>query len=80
MRHYGPYGIASLFEFPHVFLYNTAATFDNNLNERDLRKCKNRQKMPGGFRAPDGAQTYCRIVLPHCECYIIFVRRPLVFF
>ncbi|MGI6652934.1 MAG: IS66 family transposase [Christensenellales bacterium] len=45
-----------------LFLYDTAVAFDNNLNERDLRKCKNRQKMSGGFRTLDGAQMYCRIL------------------
>jgi transposase len=45
-----------------LFLYNTAVAFDNNLSERDLRKCKNRQKMSGGFRTLDGAQMYCRIL------------------
>jgi len=45
-----------------LFLYNAAVAFDNNLSERDLRKCKNRQKMSGGFRTFDGAQMYCRIL------------------
>ena len=45
-----------------LFLYDTTVAFDNNLSERDLRKCKNRQKMSGGFRTLDGAQMYCRIL------------------
>jgi len=39
-----------------LFLYDNDVAFDNNLNERDLRKCKSRQKMSGGFRNLEGAQ------------------------
>ena len=37
-----------------MFLKNFDAAFSNNMSERDLRKCKNRQKMIGGFRTNDG--------------------------
>jgi len=32
-----------------LFLQNFKVGFDNNICERDLRKCKNRQKIAGGF-------------------------------
>ena len=31
-----------------LFLHRFDVPFDNNMSERDLRKCKNRQKMSGG--------------------------------
>ncbi len=36
--------------------------FENNMSERDLRKCKNRQKIAGGFRKNTGNDMYCRIM------------------
>lgn len=45
-----------------LFLYDFAVNFDNNLSERDLRKCKNRQKMSGGFRTYDGMDIFCIIL------------------
>ncbi len=45
-----------------LFLRNFDVSFDNNLSERDLRKCKNRQKMSGGFRTPNGCGMYCDIL------------------
>ena len=45
-----------------LFLSRFDVAFDNNLSERDLRKCKTRQKMSGGFRAKKGAEMYCRIL------------------
>ena len=36
--------------------------FTNNMSERDLRKCKLRQKMTGGFRTDAGMMIYCRIM------------------
>jgi transposase len=45
-----------------LFLYDNDVAFDNNLSERDLRKCKNRPKMSGGFRNLEGAQMYSRIL------------------
>lgn len=45
-----------------LFLYDNDVAFDNNLSERDLRKCKSRQKMSGGFRSLEGAQMYSRIL------------------
>jgi transposase len=35
--------------------------FTNNEAERDLRPIKLKQKMNGGFRAPSGTESYCRI-------------------
>ena len=32
------------------------------MSERDLRKCKNRQKMAGGFRTRGGHKMYCQIL------------------
>lgn len=45
-----------------LFLYDFGVPFDNNLSERDLRKCKNRQKMSGGFRSADGAEMFSLIL------------------
>ena len=43
-------------------ILNFAVPFDNNMSERDLRKCKNRQKMSGGFRSSDGLNMFCSIL------------------
>jgi len=45
-----------------LFLYDFQVGFDNNMSERDLRKCKNRQKIAGGFRKPTGNEMYCNIM------------------
>ena len=45
-----------------MFVKDNRVSFDNNLSERDLRKCKNRQKMAGGFRTETGHEMYCRIL------------------
>lgn len=45
-----------------LFLHDFDVNFDNNMSERDLRKCKNRQKMSGGFRTMDGCTMYCNIL------------------
>lgn len=45
-----------------LFLKNFQVPYSNNLSERDLRKCKNRQKMSGGFRKNTGVQMYCSIL------------------
>ena len=45
-----------------LFLHFHEVPFDNNMSERDLRKCKNRQKMSGGFRNLEGMGMYCRIL------------------
>ena len=45
-----------------LFLYNFKVPFSDNMSERDLRKCKNRQKMSGGFRKMDGMKMYCTIM------------------
>lgn len=45
-----------------LFLHNFQVGFDNNMSERDLRKCKNRQKIAGGFRKQSGNEMYCSIM------------------
>lgn len=45
-----------------LFLYDFQIHFSNNMSEKDLRICKNRQKMAGGFRTPSGRQMYCEIM------------------
>jgi hypothetical protein len=44
-----------------LFLYDFQIHFSNNMSEKDLRICKNRQKMAGGFRTTSGRQMYCEI-------------------
>ena len=45
-----------------LFLHDFDVPFSNNMSEKDLRICKNRQKMAGGFRTSDGRQMYCDIL------------------
>ena len=45
-----------------LFLHRFDVPFDNNMSERDLRKCKNRQKLSGGFGLPEGRDMACRIL------------------
>lgn len=45
-----------------LFLHDFEIPFSDNMSERDLRKCKNRQKMAGGFRAMSGMEMYCSIL------------------
>lgn len=45
-----------------LFLHDFAVPFSNNMSEKDLRICKNRQKMAGGFRKEEGRQMYCNIM------------------
>ena len=45
-----------------MFLTDFCVPYCNNMSERDLRKCKNRQKMSGGFRKETGVQMYCTIM------------------
>lgn len=45
-----------------LFLNDFQVGFDNNMSERDLRKCKNRQKIAGGFRKLSGNEMYCNIM------------------
>lgn len=45
-----------------LFLHDFAVPFDNNMSERDLRKCKNRQKMAGGFRTAHGKEIFCSVL------------------
>lgn len=44
------------------FVYNFDVEFTNNMSERDLRKCKNKQKISGGFRSKTGKERYCNIL------------------
>ena len=45
-----------------LFLKDFRVPFTNNMSERDLRKCKNRQKMAGGFREEEGCKMFCTIL------------------
>lgn len=45
-----------------LFMVNFQVPFDDNLSERDLRMCKQRQKMSGGFRTDGGIQMFCDIM------------------
>lgn len=45
-----------------LFLYDFEVPFSNNMSEKDLRICKNRQKMAGGFRTAAGKEMYCNII------------------
>ena len=45
-----------------LFLHQFHIPFSNNMSEKDLRICKNRQKMAGGFRTEEGRQMYCDIM------------------
>lgn len=45
-----------------LFLYDFQIHYSNNMSEKDLRVCKNRQKMAGGFRTESGRQMYCEIM------------------
>lgn len=46
-----------------LFLHDFTVPFQNNMSERDLRKCKNRQKTAGGFRKESGNKMYRRIMI-----------------
>lgn len=45
-----------------LFLYDFQVHYSNNMSEKDLRICKNREKMAGGFRTAEGMQMYCDIM------------------
>lgn len=45
-----------------LFLYDFGVHYSNNMSEKDLRICKNREKMAGGFRTDDGMRMYCNIM------------------
>lgn len=45
-----------------LFLYDFQVHYSNNISEKDLRICKNRQKMAGGFRTAEGRKMYCEIM------------------
>ena len=45
-----------------LFLHDFRVPYSNNMSERDLRKCKNREKMAGGFRKKEGREMFCKIL------------------
>lgn len=45
-----------------LFLEDFEVHYSNNMSEKDLRVCKNREKMAGGFRTDGGMQMYCSIM------------------
>lgn len=45
-----------------MFLHDFEVPYSDNMSERDLRKCKNREKMSGGFRSMKGMAMYCSIM------------------
>ena len=45
-----------------LFLHDFSVPFSNNLSEKDLRICKNRENMSGGFRTDIGRDMYCVIM------------------
>ena len=45
-----------------LFLSDFRVHYSNNMSEKDLRICKNRDKMAGGFRNASGREMYCRII------------------
>lgn len=45
-----------------LFLSDFRVHYSNNMSEKDLRICKNRDKMAGGFRNASGREMYCRIM------------------
>ncbi|MBQ9242772.1 MAG: transposase [Proteobacteria bacterium] len=45
-----------------LFAMRADVPFTNNMSERDLRKCKNRQKSSGGFRTAKGKEIYCKML------------------
>ncbi len=45
-----------------LFIHDFRVPFTNNSSEQDLRKCKGRQKIAGGFRNDDGSQMFCDIM------------------
>ena len=45
-----------------LFLRDFRVHYSNNMSEKDLRICKNRDKMAGGFRNASGREMYCRIM------------------
>ena len=45
-----------------LFAYKFEVEYSNNMSERDLRKCKNREKMAGGFRTSKGREMFCNIL------------------
>ena len=45
-----------------LFLQDFQVHYSNNMSEKDLRVCKGREKMAGGFRTEEGLKLYCNIM------------------
>ena len=56
-----------------LYLKDFDIHYSNNMSEKDLRICKNRQKMAGGFRTEAGRELYCDII----SCIETIKRRGL---
>ena len=53
-----------------LLLHRFNVPFDNNMSEHDLRKCKNRQKLSGGFGIAQGRNMACLII-----CFVEICKR-----
>lgn len=55
-------GLIKCRDFIFKFLANPEVPSDNNASERGFRKVKLKQKISGGFRSDDGADTFLALL------------------